>query len=298
MHTLNLIRVDFYVVLKGIVMVNLTYVKKRKRKKVAILVSGVTAIALTSLVVISFIGREIGHFNVGISNDGVELALSKDGTFDDKSTFIGLDKLPSYDIYSIDTLKEKYSDETLDNVSSNNDHTGKKVDSEGNIIGLYFFKYTFFVKNTGTTTADYDLTFNIVDAKKPSNVNYGLDDIMRVRFYSNAVSSNTSDSLLHEYKTYAKEGKDPHTSSDSVDPFYNSCIGESVNGICVDGYATNFSSSAIILKENIQSFKSNEIRRYTYIIWMEGHDTEASGTKPIDGFLKLNINIEGYEAKI
>ena len=278
-------------------MVNLAYVKKRKRKKVAILVSGITAIALTSFVVISFIGREIGHFNVGINNQGVDLALSKNGLFDDKSTFIGLDKLPSYDIYSIEALKERYSDETLDNVSSNDDNTGKRIDSEGNVTGLYFFKYTFFVKNVGDIIADYDLNFNIVDTKKPSNVNYGLDDIMRVRFYSNAINSSDNSSL-HEYKTYAKEGKDPHTSIDSLEPFYNTCIGGSVAGVCVDGYATNFSSGSIILKENIKAFKPNEVRRYTYIIWMEGNDPEAFGAKPLDGYLKLNINIEGYEAKI
>ena len=65
-------------------MYDLQYVKKRRRKKIAALVSLFTGIGITSLVIVSFLGRTTGTFSVSIRNSSVRLSLSQKEVCGDK----------------------------------------------------------------------------------------------------------------------------------------------------------------------------------------------------------------------
>lgn len=272
-------------------MVDLTYVKKRRRRKVTAIVTGVTGVLLIPFLILSFIGREIGHFNVALKNSKVALALSVDEELKDTTTLISLKDIPAYAVYSNDAINRYYTDEMIDTVSSN-DQIGKRVNPNTNeTSALYFFKYTFYVTNVGEMNACYDLKLSITDNKRPSNVNYSLDDILRVRWYE-----NDKDSTAHNYVTYAKKSLTPHFNDGDTTPNYDTCIGANdSNGMCKDGYATQFEDDTVILSENINHFKVKDTKRYTLLMWLEGNDPEAFGTTPDETYLKLAINIEAYE---
>ena len=238
-------------------MVDLKYLKKKRTKKVASIVTLVTGVLLIPFMLVSFMGRDIGHFTIGLKNSNVKLALSTDIDFKESTTFMSLDKLPPY------TNTDEY---------------------------LYFFKYTFYLKNVGDVNASYNFKFSIVDNKRPSNVNYSLDDILRVRFYEN---SNLSE---HNYVTYAKEGITPHFNEGSIEPFYNTCVNKETGSFCDEyGFATNFESETIILSNDINHFKIGDVTRYTVVLYLESNDKECDGEMPDETYLKLAINIEAFE---
>ena len=80
-------------------MVDLNYLKKKRRKKVASIVTLITGVLLIPFMLVSFMGRDIGHFTIGLKNNDVKLAMSTDIDFNESTTFISLDKLPPYSIY-------------------------------------------------------------------------------------------------------------------------------------------------------------------------------------------------------
>ena len=271
-------------------MVDLKYLKKKRTKKVASIVTLVTGVLLIPFMLLSFMGRDIGHFTIGLKNSNVKLALSTDIDFKESTTFMSLDKLPPYTpSYTIEALNS-VSDVVLDDPSSN-DTIGKKTNPYTNTDEyLYFFKYTFYLKNVGDVNASYNFKFSIVDNKRPSNVNYSLDDILRVRFYEN---SNLSE---HNYVTYAKEGITPHFNEGSIEPFYNTCVNKETGSFCDEyGFATNFESETIILSNDINHFKIGDVTRYTVVLYLESNDKECDGEMPDETYLKLAINIEAFE---
>ena len=270
-------------------MVDLKYLKMKRTKKVASIVTLVTGVLLIPFMLLSFMGRDIGHFTIGLKNSNVKLALSTDIDFKESTTFMSLDKLPPYTPYTIEALNS-VSDVVLDDPSSN-DTIGKKVNPHtNNAEYLYFFKYTFYLKNVGDVNASYNFKFSIVDNKRPTNVNYSLDDILRVRFYEN---SNLSE---HNYVTYAKEGITPHFNEGSIEPFYNTCVNKETGSFCDEyGFATNFESETIILSNDINHFKIGDVTRYTVVLYLESNDKECEGEMPDETYLKLAINIEAFE---
>ncbi len=271
-------------------MVDLNYLKKKRRKKVASIVTLITGVLLIPFMLVSFMGRDIGHFTIGLKNNDVKLAMSTDIDFKESTTFISLDKLPPYSIYTYSRLNT-FEGSVLDDPSSNG-NIGKLTNPNTNEdVSLYFFKYTFYLKNVGDINASYNFKFSIVDNKRPTNVNYSLDDILRVRFYEN---SNLDE---HNYVTYAKEGITPHFESGSVEPFYNTCINKNVGDFCDEaGFATNFEDETIILSNSRNHFNIGDVTRYTILLYLEGNDEECVGTIPDETYLKLAINIEAFEA--
>jgi hypothetical protein len=268
-------------------MVNLDYVTKRKRRRAALILSGIATIGIVIFMVIAFVGKLIGSFTISIKNSSVNMALATDSKFDDSTTFLDVGKLPSLEVYTAPSLP---SDEELDD-SSTNGSIGRKTDLDGNVQGLYFFKYTFFLRNGGDATVEYKLDFAITANSKPVDSLYGLDDIIRIRWYDNEATSSD-----HNYLTYAKVSSSYHVDEITGEVGYEECIASDFSEGCI-GYATPFASDSSILTKEVRGFLAGEMRRYTIVMWAEGSDPETSGSKPAKSAMKLEINIEAYEDK-
>ena len=133
---------------------------------------------------------------------------------------------------------------------------------------------------------------NIVENNYPKNVAYGLDDILRVRFYDNV------DEDSHSYTTYARKTRnDPH-----YDEGGNESLAEAVStpsntdGIFY-GYAKEFVSDKVIFTKEQTDFQPGDVRRYTVLCWLEGNDPQAVATAPENCSLKLGVNITANEKK-
>ena len=125
-------------------MYDLSYVKKRRRKKIAALVSLFTAVGITSLVIISFLGRTVGTFSVKLTNSDVKLSLSEKISFKDATSYLHFDSVPTLRETSFVNLP---SHDYLDNEDTPvmNDETVIK-NEKGEIESIYFIKYTFYIK--------------------------------------------------------------------------------------------------------------------------------------------------------
>lgn len=263
-------------------MYDLLFVKKRRRRKIAALVSLFSATGVGSLVIISFLGRSVGTFTVSVQNSSVRLALCQEQTFKNPTSYLRIDELPStYYEYTYDWFG---SFDLLDN--DQNDHFyGCKKDTDGSISGMYFLKYTFYVKNVGNTPAQYTLSVNLDDCTQADDGSKRtLDNTLRIMVFENDPAVENS----HEFDVYAKDNSDlrnkvvdkegnvtqrefvskyPYLTSDNT--YY-----EDESHPLAKSFLDNSNSSAVI-KKTVKNFRKNDVLRYTLVYWLEGDDPQA-----------------------
>lgn len=286
-------------------MYDLLLVKKRRRRRIAAFVALFSSIGITSLVIISFLGRSVGTFTVSLKNSEVSLALVNQKDSKDYSTYLRVsDSTPyieySYDFFrhdlaEIDDEKNTYEDIGREEGGYLDPETNKWV--EGTVVD--FFKYTFYVKNVGTKTASYDMKISIDDrTKADDNSGRGLDDTLRVMVFE-----NDADSEEHNYRVFAKSAK--------------------VNNYDIHGYETdrelvvqppkqydqdreredyplaeNFKTgSNTIIEYKNTNFVRNDMMRYTIVIWLEGGDPQSQPDEepPQGATLRLGVDIVAHE---
>ena len=278
------------------IMYDLSYVKKRRRKKIAALVSLFTAVGITSLVIISFLGRTVGTFSVKLTNSDVKLSLSEKVSFKDATSYLHLDTIPSLRETTFENLPDA---EYLDNEDTpvRNDESIIKND-KGEIESMYFVKYTFYIRNVGNSIARYNLSINITDSQKSNDgTNRYVDDTLRIMVYENDPAVAGS----HEYKIFAKESDQYNYDKDN-----NRTMREFVARIPSDhkedpdnGYilADSFVSSSVAARYEVSNFAKGDMKRYTLVVWLEGEDpdTDNSDEPPEGATLKLGVDIAAYE---
>ena len=270
-------------------MVDLKYVKRKRFRAIVLFITSVSIILITPFFILPFIGKSIGRFTIGLKNFDVSLSLSDSKDFTDSYTIKTFDKLPPYLTYSNSFINKNYTDEYLDSEESNG-KIGERINPETEeATALYFFKHTFYVKNTGNTFARYDIKFNIVENIRPTNVEYSLDDILRVRWYENEDDT-------HNYETFAKKEAKPAL-DENGEVTYDACVDAEIGKSyeCINGHATQFSGDEQVFESSVSRFAPGQIRRYTLIIWLGGTDAQCDGTPPDNTLLKLAIDINAYE---
>lgn len=108
---------------------------------------------------------------------------------------------------------------------------------EGPHNGNNYLAYTFFVKNIGKETTSYRTTIDILSVIK------NVDEAVRVAVYLNG-----------EKTIYAKRKPDTFEAEEGTVPFYKT--NQVMNN----------------LREN---FQSDEVDKYTVVVWLEGEDSEC-----------------------
>lgn len=107
---------------------------------------------------------------------------------------------------------------------------------DGSHNGDHYIAYTFYLKNTGDATCNVEERFTIESAVK------GADDAVRVRLYKDG-----------EMSTYAKLGADGQP-EEGTQPFLN---------------------DEVVFESTNKRLKTDEIIKYTLVIWLEGDDPEC-----------------------
>ena len=285
-------------------MYDLQYVRKRRRRRVAALVSLFASIGITALVIISFLGRTVGTFTVAIKNTSVQLALSEKESFENHTTYLRIDDIPSsYYEFTYDWFDE-YGLNNVDN-EDNDQSFGLSQDGQA----MYFLKYTFYVKNMGSTTAQYNMYINLDDSTRSVD-GKTLDDTLRIMVFEN--DPKVLDS--HDYKVYAKSlSKSVYDvydkTGEKTDRAFISKVPEAV-AIDNDRYAIyedddhplaySFSGNGKhVVEKTVPDFKKNDMRRYTVVYWLEGYashpefDENGNLKEPKGAKIKLSIDIHG-----
>ena len=165
-------------------MVEQRYVKKRKRRKLVAFFSSVATLGMGALVLVSFLGNYSGSFTVSLNKGNVKISLSDRQNFGDGEgegesgnvgSFLKVDDLKPFDQMTFLSLPRH---ELIDNQDTT------YLMGENSSKTLNFFKYTFFVKNMGSISADYNLTVKITDSI-PSVEGIRLDSMLRVMLFAN-----------------------------------------------------------------------------------------------------------------
>lgn len=272
-------------------MVDLEYVKKRKRRRIVAIVSAVGFAGRTVLGIVSFLGRRTGTFTVSLDSGDVALSLSTKSSFEEKTSYLKIDdNLPTFHEASYPDLRKNYGDSKIDN--EDQDYlSGARKDEKGNPISLTYFKYTFFVRNTGTKTCRYDRDFNIL-SDTPYTDSEGnkisLADTRRVKIYDHSMDDETKDE--HDGIVYAKRSATFNKEYQTFQEY----ITDDDKSL---GVAERFASNDKICSYKQTSFLPGETRRYTRLVWLEGGDPQSSNyvEPPKDATLKLGVEIKAYE---
>lgn len=277
------------------------FVRKRRRRRIATLVTLFTSMGIASLVIISFLGRSVGTFTVSLNNSEVNLALVEKENSKDYSTYLRINESAKFIEHSYDFFKYKLDvldDEETPYTYGEFEHTylDKTTGQIKTGTCLEFLKYTFYVKNVGSKTASYDLKINIDDrTRSDDNTGRSLDDTLRVMVFE-----NEPDSGEHNYLVYAKKAAENNIDKDGnkTDREFISEYPKDTNRE-TEKYplAENFLDGNTIAQYNVSDFIKNEMRRYTIVIWLEGADPQSKPDVeyPEGATLKLGVDISAHE---
>ena len=288
-------------------MYDLLLVKKRRRRRIAAFVALFSSIGITSLVIISFLGRSVGTFTVSLKNSEVSLALVNQKDSKDYSTYLRVnDSTPyieySYDFFrhdlaQIDDEKNTYEDIGREEGGYVDPETKKWV--EGTVVD--FFKYTFYIKNVGTKTASYNLKVSIDDrTRADDNSGRGLDDTLRVMIFENDAYG-----YEHNYRVFAKSAvinnldADGHDTDCELITTYRD-KDNAISNRASEEYplAEKFNKgSNTIIEYNQTNFVRNDMMRYTIVFWLEGGDPQSQpeNEPPQGATLRLGVDIAAHE---
>ena len=278
-------------------MIEQRYVTKRKRRKLVALLSGVATLGMGTLVLVSFLGNYSGSFTVSLNKGNVKISLSNrqnfgdgygdvEGEVGDVGSYLKVDDLKPFDQMTYLALP---SDDIIDT-----DDTTYLI-GENSSKTLNFFKYTFFVKNMGSISANYNLTVKINEST-PAVDGRHLDSLLRVMFYANDGYDNDS----HERKVYALASESPNKDENGEITYkeYISLSPTQAERAKVDfpGFAVPFESDSVVLSMPVTYFEESNMNRYTIVTWIEGYDPQSSGQEAPEGAsIKLGVEINAYE---
>ncbi len=124
--------------------------------------------------------------------------------------------------------------------------------------GMYYYTYSFYVKNTGTDDAGYSSRLNI------DSVTEGADEALRVMVIRDG-----------ERVTYGK----PALGTNNV----------------LEVYADkNFVSNRLVAAVTNEDFKAGDMEKITVVIWFEGDDPECVNDI-LEGEVKLSMDLNVYD---
>ena len=276
-------------------MYDLLFVRKRRRRRIAALVSLISAIGVSSLVVVSFLGRFVGTFTVSLTNSSVRLSLSEKQSFKESTSYLLVEKLNPFEE---NTFRNLPPVDILDNEDTPYDY-GKSISELSGEETLHYFKYTFYIKNVGSTIAQYNMSIKVEERSKSNDGSERmLDDTLRVMVFEN---DPTLKEQTHDYKVYAKPSYEVNYNS-SGDRTYQEFVSE------YDPYTNKedddhplaesfLADGKTVAKYSVNNFGKSEIMRYTLVIWLEGADPDSDNTKntPVGASMKLGVEITAYE---
>ena len=290
-------------------MIALELVRKRKIRRIAALVALIGSLGVGSLGTIAFLGRFVGTFTVSVDNGEVLLSLDEKKAFENPQSYLRINSLPVYTPVTYNELLREYPADQLDNEETSY-LLGRYVDQKGK-ESIQFFKYTYYVKNSGGIAARYNISFNILEStpdNQESEPRY-LDDILRVMIFDHDSEDEQHDFHVYAKKTskenYLKDGTldtqgrefiyDPPRKTDPNDPSKE--LDPKLWRVESDKYqfAETFKSGNEIASYGVQDFQPAQIRRYTFVAWLEGSDPDCYGSVPTEASIRLGVEINAYE---
>ena len=276
-------------------MIEQRYVKKRKRRKLVAFFSGVATLGMATLILVSFLGKYSGSFTVSLNKGNVKISLCTTENFGDGEGEGDVGEVGSY--LKVDNLKpfDQMTYLSLPDDSIIDAQETSWTIGENSSKTLNFFKYTFFVKNMGSISADYNLRVRLIESTAAVD-GRKLDSLLRVMVYANDGLNKDA----HERTVYALASESPNVDleGNATHSEYISLSPSQAKRAHVDfpGFATPFESDNVVTTIPVKYFDKSNMNRYTIVTWIEGYDPQSSGQEAPEGAsIKLGVEINAYE---
>ena len=267
-------------------MYNFGLVKRRRRRKIAAIFAIVGAIGVSIFAIIAFLGHQVGTFTVSLKNSGVSLTMFQhvDLQEQEETTYLSINNLDSFTAaYSYKWFKNDSKGYTFDKIHS--EESSYELGKSQIGTGLGFFKYTFYIKNSGSIDATYDMDIELTENIKPQNGAASLDEYLRLAIFEGAFQGNT----VKDPVVYARRSKSRYDASHETYKEYVSGPEGTTNYF---GEAELFESDSLLATVT-NSLKTNEYRMYTLLFWLEGEDNECKDL-PDQASLRIGATINAY----
>lgn len=268
-------------------MVDLEYVKRRRKKRIASIVSCIGAVGVTVMIIVAFLGKRIGSFSVNLQNRDVQLSLATTSDLKDKSSYLMVDNPYGLNQWCYHNFVNEFSFDQVDREDMTFLDFADKDPKTGEINSLRFFKFTFYISNEGDTSAQYKIYVNLVQNNICSITGVDLTKSLRIAIledgYHDVVYAKISDDSTHFDPDHGIEA----TNQEYIDgkPYTPQW----------SGLAQPFQDVELASLER-RSFKKGEKHKYTLLYWLEGcDDPDGSGPIPVNSSIKLGVNIKAYE---
>ena len=178
-------------------------------------------------------------------------------------------------------------------------------DKDGSHNGDDYIAYTFYLKNGGIETVDYEYSLNIGDSTK------NVDEAVWILLYKNGefemFAKAREDGTLERQYTYdeyqilsqAKKDNDyTYTLSDENTGLLNDADIDRLgiydfNGL-LELRPQKFISDKVVTKGIVEGLKPKEYDKYTVVAWLEGEDPECVDAIK-GGYIEMNMSFDIVE---
>lgn len=261
-------------------MYNFELVKRKRRRKIAAIFAIIGAVGVSIFAIVAFLGHQVGTFTVNLKNSGVSLTMYQhsDHMEEEETTYLSVNDLQNFTAaYSYKWFLNEAKGNTFDKIHNENTDSTLGQSSVGN--GLGFFKYTFFIRNSGSIDASYDMDIELTENIKPNNGAASLDEYLRLMIFEADRSPIV----------YARRSKSRYDSSHENYKEYISGPEGTTNYF---GEAELFESDTVLATVT-NNLKSGESKMYTLLFWLEGEDNECKEL-PDEASLRIGATINAY----
>jgi hypothetical protein len=228
----------------------------RKKRLANLAIAALTIIA-TLVILITIYGQHVGNFVVAVETASqLALALSETPDFINPTSRLAAKGIT-------DQTNTTYEDIPIERLI--------EIDGSGNDeLGKRYFAYSFYVKNISATPMDY--TANIV----LNHTTKGADSALRIM----VVRDKAEDDI------YAKAKETPESEIGKPEDHAGTEI--------VKNYLTiPFISPILMMEQNEQRFRKDQVRKYTVIMWLEGWDNECTDDI-LGAVMRLEMRFSAY----
>lgn len=310
-------------------MYNSEFVRKKKRRKVVAVITGISGMIVATLVIVSFLGKYVGTFTIKLESGSIKLALQEytgttvdpetekeEDQYSEITTYLRVNTLPTMHEYTYGLLMNYFGDDNIDTgrtpwyygANQNDNYEGEdfsqfiitapEQEALHCVGSINFFKFTFFVTNLTSVVANYKLSLRINESRASTDGRY-LEDTLRVMLYENMVELDGS--TKHEKRVFAKLSATKHLDFEGNESYYEAIAYSNPkpdgSREPMFGNAEPFESSNMITTYNVENFPGYGIMRYTIVYWLEGTDPSSSIDQepPQNALVKLGVEIDAYE---
>lgn len=229
--------------------------EQQRRKKARILMIIIIAIIII-LWLLSCLTTQYGDLVVTMDDDlatkGLLLSETKD--FADPQIILSGERAEEVYHFTYDWFEAQGVLKDLDNIDGT--HNGKN-----------YFAYSFYMKNNGIETFDYNATLEVTGVSK------SCDEAARIMVYKNGEPTIYSKPKLGTKDT-------PELVAGKGSP-----------------EAVLFYDNDTVYTELVKDFEVGQVDKYSVVIWFEGEDSECINDI-MGGHMRLAMNFEAAELKV